>query len=186
MGWGKYGNGGMRLTVIPGELQAILTIAGKPFRHRVCHKTPVLPTLLRAGGTTGYARGWMGWLGLICIIQTYTQRTVYAYKFMVLLAAPLLIGCDLTQLDAFTLNLLTNDEVLAINRILLGNRQGRPGSRAMPDWVRSLQMVQKLSGFQPHEQPLPVNVSLKSLGLRQMDDEGCMDPEGSWPCSDSF
>lgn len=37
-----------------------------------------------------------------------------------LLAAPLLIGCPLYQLDAFTLSLLTNDEVIAINQDPLG------------------------------------------------------------------
>ena len=33
-----------------------------------------------------------------------------------LLAAPLLLGCDLEKLDAFTLNLITNDEVLDIDQ----------------------------------------------------------------------
>lgn len=37
-----------------------------------------------------------------------------------LLAAPLLIGCPIEQLDPFTLNLLTNDEVIAINQDPLG------------------------------------------------------------------
>ncbi|GAB4021514.1 NPCBM/NEW2 domain-containing protein [Spirosoma migulaei] len=37
-----------------------------------------------------------------------------------LLAAPLLIGCPIEQLDAFTLNLLTNDEVIAIDQDPLG------------------------------------------------------------------
>ncbi|MCW3081132.1 NPCBM/NEW2 domain-containing protein [Segetibacter sp.] len=37
-----------------------------------------------------------------------------------LLAAPLLIGCPIEQLDAFTLNLLTNDEVVAVNQDPLG------------------------------------------------------------------
>jgi alpha-galactosidase len=37
-----------------------------------------------------------------------------------LLAAPLLIGCPIEQLDAFTLNLLTNDEVIEINQDPLG------------------------------------------------------------------
>lgn len=37
-----------------------------------------------------------------------------------LLAAPLLIGCPIEQLDAFTLNLLTNDEVIAVNQDALG------------------------------------------------------------------
>jgi alpha-galactosidase len=40
-----------------------------------------------------------------------------------LLAAPLLLGCDLSKLDAFTLDLLTNDEVLSVNQDSLG-RQG--------------------------------------------------------------
>ena len=37
-----------------------------------------------------------------------------------LLAAPLLIGCDLSQLDTFTLDLLTNDEVIDIDQDVLG------------------------------------------------------------------
>ncbi|WP_394995705.1 NPCBM/NEW2 domain-containing protein [Emticicia sp.] len=37
-----------------------------------------------------------------------------------LLSAPLLIGCPIEQLDAFTLNLLTNDEVIEINQDPLG------------------------------------------------------------------
>jgi hypothetical protein len=41
-----------------------------------------------------------------------------------LLAAPLILGCDLAQLDDFTLALLTNDEVLAVDQDILG-KQGR-------------------------------------------------------------
>ena len=37
-------------------------------------------------------------------------------------SAPLLIGCDLEKLDDFTLNLLTNDEVIAINQDALGKQ----------------------------------------------------------------
>lgn len=39
-----------------------------------------------------------------------------------LLSSPLLLGCDLAQLDDFTLGLLTNDEVLAINQDPLGKQ----------------------------------------------------------------
>jgi hypothetical protein len=35
-------------------------------------------------------------------------------------SAPLLIGCEMDKLDSFTLNLLTNDEVLAIDQDALG------------------------------------------------------------------
>jgi alpha-galactosidase len=47
--------------------------------------------------------------------EQYTHISLWC-----LLSAPLLIGCDLNQLDEFTLNLLTNDEVLAINQDELG------------------------------------------------------------------
>jgi alpha-galactosidase len=39
-----------------------------------------------------------------------------------LLSAPLLLGCDLAQIDDFTLGLLTNDEVLAVNQDALGKQ----------------------------------------------------------------
>ena len=37
-----------------------------------------------------------------------------------ILAAPLLIGCDLEQMDDFTMNLLSNREVIAINQDIAG------------------------------------------------------------------
>jgi len=40
-----------------------------------------------------------------------------------ILAAPMLLGCDLTQLDEFTVNLMSNDEMLSVNQDGLG-RQG--------------------------------------------------------------
>jgi alpha-galactosidase len=43
--------------------------------------------------------------------EQYTHISLWC-----LLSSPLLIGCDMSQLDAFTLNLLTNDEVLAIDQ----------------------------------------------------------------------
>jgi alpha-galactosidase len=37
-------------------------------------------------------------------------------------AAPLLLGCDLDKLDDFTLNLVSNDEVLAVDQDTLGKQ----------------------------------------------------------------
>ena len=48
--------------------------------------------------------------------EQYTHLSLWC-----LFSAPLLLGCDLAQLDDFTLGLLTNDEVLAIDQDLLGN-----------------------------------------------------------------
>jgi alpha-galactosidase len=47
--------------------------------------------------------------------EQYSHVSIFS-----LLAAPLLIGCPIEQLDDFTLNLLTNDEVIAINQDPLG------------------------------------------------------------------
>lgn len=52
--------------------------------------------------------------------EQYTHVSLWS-----LLSAPLLIGCDLSKLDAFTLNLLTNDEVLAIDQDVLGKQAQR-------------------------------------------------------------
>ncbi len=52
--------------------------------------------------------------------EQYTHISLWC-----LLAAPLLIGCDLTDLDDFTLGLLTNDEVLAVDQDSLGKQATR-------------------------------------------------------------
>jgi alpha-galactosidase len=47
--------------------------------------------------------------------EQYAQVTLWS-----LLAAPLIVSCDLERLDAFTLNLLTNPEVIAVDQDPLG------------------------------------------------------------------
>jgi alpha-galactosidase len=47
--------------------------------------------------------------------EQYSHISIYS-----LLAAPMLIGCSLDHPDAFTLNLLSNDEVIEINQDPLG------------------------------------------------------------------
>jgi len=49
--------------------------------------------------------------------EQYTHISLWC-----LLSAPLILGCDIAQLDDFTLSLLTNDEVLAIDQDPLGNQ----------------------------------------------------------------
>ena len=59
--------------------------------------------------------------------EQYTQMSLWC-----LLSAPLLLGCDLEKLDAFTLGLLTNDEVLEVNQDPLcrqATRVARAGKR---------------------------------------------------------
>ncbi len=66
--------------------------------------------------------------------EQYTHISMWS-----LLASPLLIGCDMSQLDAFTLNLLSNDEVLAINQDPLGVKASRvKKADGVEIWMRPL------------------------------------------------
>jgi alpha-galactosidase len=49
--------------------------------------------------------------------EQYTHISIWC-----LVASPLLLGCDLQKVDDFTLNLLTNDEVLAVSQDSLGKQ----------------------------------------------------------------
>jgi len=63
--------------------------------------------------------GQVGWGNLhpsrLTPDEQYTHISLWC-----LLSAPLLIGCDMTKFDDFTLNLLCNDEVLALDQDALG------------------------------------------------------------------
>ncbi len=65
--------------------------------------------------------GWVGWgkphPTSLNADEQYTHISLWC-----MLAAPLLIGCDMTKLDDFTLNLLANDEVLAVDQDELGKQ----------------------------------------------------------------
>lgn len=50
--------------------------------------------------------------------EQYTLMSLWAIA-----RSPLILGADMTQMDAFTLSLLTNDEVIAVNQSSLHNRQ---------------------------------------------------------------
>jgi len=112
--------------------------------------------------------GWVGW-GPNLHYTKLTPNEQYTHiSLWSLLAAPLLIGCDLTQLDPFTLNLLTNDEVLAINQDPLGKQARRAlKTDECQVWVRDLEDGSKAIGlFNLTENPLPVDVKLEELGIK--------------------
>ncbi len=66
--------------------------------------------------------------------EQYTHVSLWA-----MLGSPLLIGCDLTTLDAFTRNLLANDEVIAVSQDRLGKTARRiRHTDAESVWTRPL------------------------------------------------
>jgi alpha-galactosidase len=78
----------------------------------------------------GYTAGWGGRAPKPTALtpdEQYTHVTLWC-----MVSAPLLLGCDLERMDEFTLNLLTNDEVLAVSQDALG-QQGKTVSREGTD-----------------------------------------------------
>jgi alpha-galactosidase len=94
--------------------------------------------------------------------EQYTHISLWC-----LLSAPLLIGCDMTQLDPFTLNLLENDEVLAVDQDPLGkeavtvarNNNTRVYAKDMADGSKAIGL------FNLGELETEVRVNWADLGL---------------------
>jgi len=64
--------------------------------------------------------GLVGWEGKLHFTQLTPDEQYVHISLWSLLASPMLIGCDMAKLDDFTLSLLSNDEVLAVNQDPLG------------------------------------------------------------------
>src|SRR5262249_21260321 len=83
--------------------------------------------------------GKVGWGPRLHPTRLTPNEQITHISLWSLLSAPLLIGCDMSQMDKFTLDLLTNDEVLEIDQDPLG----KPASRRAKDgtvevWARPL------------------------------------------------
>jgi hypothetical protein len=113
--------------------------------------------------------GWVGWgpnlhPSKLTPDEQYTHISLWS-----LLSAPLLIGCDLERLDAFTLNLLTNDEVLAINQDILG-KQATPvfKTETIQVWLKELVDGSKAIGiFNLGDQTETFSLNFKEVGLEE-------------------
>jgi alpha-galactosidase len=75
--------------------------------------------------------------------EQYTHISLWC-----LLSSPLLIGCDMTQFDEFTLNLLTNDEVLEVNQDPLGRQAARVvQDESVEVWAKDMEDGSKAVGL---------------------------------------
>jgi alpha-galactosidase len=72
--------------------------------------------------------GWVGWGPKLHETKLTPDEQYTHISLWCLLSAPLLIGCDLEKLDAFTFGLLSNDEVLAVDQDSLGKQAVRVAS----------------------------------------------------------
>lgn len=94
--------------------------------------------------------------------EQYTHISLWS-----LLDSPLLIGCDLTKMDAFTMNLLTNDEVIELNQDPLGKQAGRVKAESgLEIWAKELEDGSKAVGlFNRNSKTETIQVTWDSLGL---------------------
>lgn len=92
--------------------------------------------------------GYVGWGPALHPTRLSPHEQMTHITLWALLASPLLIGCDMTRLDEFTLSLLTNDEVIAVNQDALGAQAGRVAQNGMLEvWVRDLEDGSKAVGL---------------------------------------
>jgi alpha-galactosidase len=112
--------------------------------------------------------GYVGWGPRLHPTRLRPNEQYTHISLWCLLSSPLLIGCDMTRFDDFTLSLLTNDEVLAINQDPLG----KPAGRIKKDgdieiWARDLEDGSKAVGiFNLGLKKLPATLKLSDLGLK--------------------
>jgi len=84
-----------------------------------------------------------------------------------ILAAPLLLGCDLTTLDAETLALLSNEEVLEVHQDLLGRQARRVFVRGFVEaWRKDLADGSSVIGIFARGEAVTASVEWQELGLR--------------------
>lgn len=95
--------------------------------------------------------------------EQYTHISLWC-----LLSAPLLIGCDISKLDNFTLNLLSNDEVLALDQDALG-KQAQQAFKTddYQIWMKELEDGSHAIGiFNLSEKYQTINVDWNEIGLK--------------------
>lgn len=111
--------------------------------------------------------GWVGWSRKLHPTkltpdEQYTHITLWS-----LLSAPLLLGNDMARIDAFTLNLLTNDEVLAIDQDPLGKQADRVYDKDnVQYWLKKLTDGSYALGiFNLNDDLKKIKVNLKDAGI---------------------
>ena len=96
--------------------------------------------------------------------EQYTHISLWC-----LLSSPLLIGCPIEQMDEFTKNLLTNDEVLDVNQDPLGNQAKRITNESGHQvWSKEMEdgsLAVGIFNMNSYSSSV-IEVSFKELGLK--------------------
>jgi alpha-galactosidase len=112
--------------------------------------------------------GYVGWSSRLRPTRLTPNEQYTHISLWSLLCSPLLIGCDMTKLDEFTLNLLTNDEVLEVNQDPLGVQAGRVSRDGDVEvWAKVMEDGSKVVGlFNRGEDEVTATAKWADLGLQ--------------------
>ncbi|HUA36937.1 MAG TPA: NPCBM/NEW2 domain-containing protein [Candidatus Sulfopaludibacter sp.] len=92
--------------------------------------------------------GYVGWGPQLHPTRLTPNEQYTHISLWCLLASPLLIGCDMTKLDDFTLSLLSNDEVLAVDQDPLARQASRVAQDGMGQiWAKNMEDGSKAVGL---------------------------------------
>jgi alpha-galactosidase len=111
--------------------------------------------------------GQLGWGPSVRPTRLTRSEQVTHITLWSMLAAPLLIGCDLTRVDDFTLALLSNPEVIDIDQDPLGEQAHRVSAKGrMEIWSRRLaDGTTAVALFNRSRQGETITVTFAELGL---------------------
>jgi alpha-galactosidase len=111
--------------------------------------------------------GYVGWSANVRPTHLTPSEQYTHISLWCLLCSPLLIGCDMTKLDDFTLNLLTNDEVLDVSQDPLGRQAARIAKTGpLEIWAKDLEDGSKAVGlFNRGEAATSITVKWSELGV---------------------
>jgi alpha-galactosidase len=111
--------------------------------------------------------GYVGWSAKVRPSRLTPNEQYTHISLWCLLCSPLLIGCDMTKLDEFTLNLLTNDEVIEVNQDSLGLQAARIAKNGTSElWAKDLEDGSMAVGlFNRGEEATAVKASWSDLGV---------------------
>ena len=95
--------------------------------------------------------------------ENYTHMTLWS-----ILAAPLIIGCDMTKMTPLTLSILGNDEVIAVDQDALGKQGWRVKQEAGKEvWIKPLEDGSiAVAFFNRGESPAEISVTWSDLSLK--------------------
>jgi alpha-galactosidase len=111
--------------------------------------------------------GKVGWGPSIHDTRLTPNEQITHITLWALQAAPLLIGADMSQFDRFTIDLLTNHEVLEVNQDVLGRAASRVWQQERLEvWARPLADGTRAVGlFNRGLQAAPVTVRWRDVGV---------------------